>query len=106
MGVKEVLHRTKHLGWGTDTHLYRSAEQFYQEFPARLRAASPRVLKQNRGNAGQGVWKVEEIDPPPGLAAAVRVLHAERGSNADLDFATYLQPRQTVEANGLITRRN
>ena len=24
MGVKEVLHRTKHLGWGTDTHLYRT----------------------------------------------------------------------------------
>ena len=23
MGVKEVLYRTKHLGWGTDTHLYR-----------------------------------------------------------------------------------
>src|SRR6516164_2697469 len=22
MGVKKVLHRTKHLGWGTDTHLY------------------------------------------------------------------------------------
>jgi hypothetical protein len=25
MGVKEVLYRTKHLGWGTDTHLYRTA---------------------------------------------------------------------------------
>jgi hypothetical protein len=25
MGVKEVVHRTKHLGWGTDTHIYRSA---------------------------------------------------------------------------------
>ena len=25
MGVKEVLYRTRHLGWGTDTHLYRSA---------------------------------------------------------------------------------
>jgi len=24
MGVKEVLYRTRHLGWGTDTHLYRS----------------------------------------------------------------------------------
>jgi hypothetical protein len=23
MGVKEVLYRTKHLGWGTDTHLSR-----------------------------------------------------------------------------------
>src|SRR5271170_5185911 len=25
MGVKEVLHRTRHLGWGTDTALYRDA---------------------------------------------------------------------------------
>src|SRR5512146_1164941 len=24
MGVKEVLYRTKHLGWGADTHLYRT----------------------------------------------------------------------------------
>jgi len=23
-GVKQVLYRTKHLGWGTDTHLYRT----------------------------------------------------------------------------------
>jgi len=37
MGVKEVLHRTKHLGWGTDTHLYGSAEAFRAEFPERLR---------------------------------------------------------------------
>ena len=28
MGVKEVLHRTRHLGWGMDTHLYRTAEEF------------------------------------------------------------------------------
>jgi hypothetical protein len=79
MGVKEVLHRTKHLGWGADTHLYRSAQEFRREFPQRLRSAGPRVLKQNRGNAGQGVWKVERIDPLPG-GAAVRVLHAQRGS--------------------------
>jgi hypothetical protein len=80
MGVKEVLYRTKDLGWGTDTHLYRSAQAFRQKFPQRLRTAGPRVLKQNRGNAGQGVWKVEQIDPPPDGAAAVRVLHAQRGS--------------------------
>jgi hypothetical protein len=80
MGVKEVLHRTKHLGWGADTHLYRSAQAFRQEFPQRLRTAGPRVLKQNRGNAGQGVWKVEQIAPLPGGAAAVQVLHAQRGS--------------------------
>jgi hypothetical protein len=80
MGVKEVLHRTKHLGWGTDTHLYRTAAAFRAEFPRRLRQEGPRVLKQNRGNGGQGVWKVEAASAAPGGAAPVRVLHAQRGS--------------------------
>jgi hypothetical protein len=77
MGVKEVLYRTRHLGWGTDTHLYRSAAVFRDEFSLRLRTAGPRVLKQNRGNGGQGVWKVELI---PTAADSVRILHARRGS--------------------------
>ena len=59
MGVKQVLHRTRHLGWGTDTHLYRTAEARRDEFPSRLQSTQPRVPKQNRGNGGQGVWKVE-----------------------------------------------
>ena len=80
MGVKQVLHRTKHLGWGTDTHLYGSCQAFREAFPEQLQTAGPRVLKQNRGNGGQGVWKVERIDPLPSGAAAVRVLHARRGS--------------------------
>jgi len=75
MGVKEVLYRTKHLGWGTDTQLYRDVATLHGEFPSRLRSAGPRVLKQNRGNGGQGVWKVEALDD-----ATVRVLHARRGS--------------------------
>src|SRR5271155_3206217 len=33
MGVKEVLHRTRHLGWGTDTHLYRTVRAFHDAFP-------------------------------------------------------------------------
>ncbi len=61
MGVKEVLHRTKHLGWGTDTRLYRTPAEFRSHFPVTLATGGPRVLKQNRGNAGQGVWKVEQI---------------------------------------------
>src|SRR6202051_2822298 len=75
MGTKEVLHRTKDLGWGTDTHLYSSAQAFREAFPERLRAAGPRVLKQNRGNAGQGVWKVERISARTEAAAIVRILH-------------------------------
>jgi hypothetical protein len=80
MGVKEVLYRTKHLGWGTDTQLYRTAAEFDEAFPSRLESASPRVLKQNRGNGGQGVWKVELISGPASKASVVRVLHALRGS--------------------------
>jgi hypothetical protein len=80
MGVKEVLHRTKHLGWGTDTHLYRTAQAFRAEFPSRLQSAGPRVLKQNRGNGGQGVWKVEQIALGTGEGGAIHVLHGRRGS--------------------------
>jgi hypothetical protein len=80
MGVKEVLHRTRHLGWGTDTHLYRTAAEFGDAFPFRLRSAGPRVLKQNRGNGGQGVWKVELVSEPAAKASLVRVLQALRGS--------------------------
>jgi hypothetical protein len=80
MGVKEVIHRTKHLGWGTDTHLYRTAGAFREEFPARLQATGPRVLKQNRGNGGEGVWKVELISPSPSGREIVSVLRARRSS--------------------------
>lgn len=80
MGVKEVLFRTKHLGWGTDTHLYPDRFAFQAEFPRRLELAGPRVLKQNRGNGGQGVWKVEQIRERTGDRVMVRVLHARRGS--------------------------
>jgi hypothetical protein len=92
MGVKEILYRTKHLGWGTDTHLYRSAAEFHDEFPARLQKAGTRVLKQNRGNDGQGVWKVELLDrSSSGSDSTVRVLHALRGSVPEqLPLATFM----------------
>ena len=80
MGTKEVLYRTQDLGWGADTDLYPTEEDFRRRFPAKLASAGPRVLKQYRGNGGQGVWKVELLDPEPTPNAAVRVLHALRGS--------------------------
>ncbi len=80
MGVKEVLHRTKHLGWGMETYLYPTMTNFLAVFPASLRSGEPRVLKQNRGNGGQGVWKIELVEPLPDEASIVSVLHARRGS--------------------------
>jgi hypothetical protein len=58
MGVKAVLWRTRELGWSGDPRLYDDAASFPEVFTAAV-ATGPRVLKQNRGNDGVGVWKVE-----------------------------------------------
>jgi hypothetical protein len=83
MGVKEVLYRTKHLAWGTDTHLYRTVEDFNAAFPKTLWSSGPRVLKQNRGNGGQGIWKVEPAASTAGGTSIVTVLQALRGSTPE-----------------------
>jgi hypothetical protein len=91
LGTKEVLYRTRNLGWGCDTHLYASLDQMIQELPLRLAGGKPRVLKQHRGNGGNGVWKVQlaknDFAYGTGYARAalpqhetvIRVRHALRG---------------------------
>lgn len=77
MGVKEVLTRTKSLGWGSDAHCYDSVETFRSQFPARLAADGARVLKPNRGNGSQGVRRVELATPTAGLSAVSLVTVVE-----------------------------
>lgn len=62
LGTKEILVQTRHLGWGSDTELYRTSDEFAERFPARLADHGRLVLKQGRGNGGNGVWKVELIE--------------------------------------------
>src|SRR5579871_445399 len=102
IGTKQVLYDTRKLGWGADTRLYRTVETFRHDFPETLRSSGPRVLKQHRGNGGQGVWKVElESDQS---AETVRVLHAQRGSVPEaLALGTFMQRCETYfENDGLI----
>src|SRR5215212_2749917 len=49
MGTKEVLVRTRHLGWGTDTQLYESMPQLRDALTARLATGVARVLTQIKG---------------------------------------------------------
>ncbi|MBM3530879.1 MAG: Cj0069 family protein [Alphaproteobacteria bacterium] len=89
IGTKEVLYRTRSMGWGCDTRQYPNASRMRTEFPASLASGPARVLKQLRGNGGNGVWKVEPVEAvQPGagsvpLSAHVRVKHAKRGSVAE-----------------------
>src|SRR5262245_56853997 len=82
LGTKEVLFRTRSLGWGTDTRLYSNFDEFCADFPNALGSAGPRVLKQNRGNGGIGVFRVDLVQAArrPGTDAPVWVQHARRGS--------------------------
>jgi hypothetical protein len=82
LGTKQVLYDTRDIGWGCDTHFYRSLAQLCEQLPARLGSGAARVLKQYRGNGGNGVWKVELADAAGAVSETtpVRARHAKRGS--------------------------
>ncbi len=85
LGTKEVVFTTRQLGWGSDVHCYRSFEELCRELPLRLVSGKPRVLKQYRGNGGNGVWKIElakgRADGAPTTETPVRARHAKRGAS-------------------------
>jgi hypothetical protein len=58
MGTKDILFKTRNMDWSSDVKMYTSFEQFQEVFPASLRASQVRVLKQYRGNGGNGVFKI------------------------------------------------
>ena len=49
IATKQVLVDTRHMGWGTDTRLYRSATELREALAQRLATNGPLVLKQHRG---------------------------------------------------------
>lgn len=82
MATKRVLYDTRGMSWGTDTCLYCSADELRERLPSRLADGVPRVLKQQRGMGGQGVWKLAvetEADDP-----VLRVEQALRDAPVDL----------------------
>jgi hypothetical protein len=89
MGTKEVLHHTRAMSWGCDTALYRTAEAMRVELPVRL-AAGPRVVKRNRGNGGQGVWKVEVL-ASAGNRSRVRVLDATKDASEEMALDAFFE---------------
>lgn len=56
MGAKDALCHTKDFPFGLpDTFGFYSAEDMKRDFPKGI-AFQPRVVKQNRGSAGEGIW--------------------------------------------------
>lgn len=81
MGTKEVLYTTQHLPWGSDVRLYRTLDSLRTDFPDAL-LSGPRVVKQYRGNGGNGVFRVELAEQASSVLpdTLLKVRHASRGS--------------------------
>merc|ERR1739844_559771 len=59
MGAKDALTKIKDLDFGlTDTLGYYSPEEIKVGFPKTI-AFQKRVVKQNRGSAGEGIWIID-----------------------------------------------
>lgn len=96
MGTKQVLFSTRTMGWGGDTTEYRTAAEMRAAMPARLESG-PRVIKRNRGNDGQGVWKVEVLSFP-----MLRVLDATKVEPEEMLFETFLDKCAEYYADGSV----
>jgi len=81
MGIKDVLYRTREMSWSAGVELYTSFSDFQLRFPDQLASGRLRVLKQSRGNDGQGVWKVESAGSTSS-PQQVRACEAHAGSQA------------------------
>ena len=79
MGTKEVLYRTRKTEFGGDTKLYHSfadfKERFLKEHPG------IRILKQYRGNGGDGVFKVDTTELNNNR---ITITHAKNGDEEKL----------------------
>merc|ERR1712007_4419 len=62
MGAKDALCNVKDMEFGLpDTLGYYSPEDMMSGFPKSI-AFQPRVVKQNRGSAGEGIWIIKLKD--------------------------------------------
>jgi len=57
LGTKEILYKVKDTEFGGDINLYNSFEEFKKHFLKEV--TGERILKQYRGNGGDGVYKVD-----------------------------------------------
>ena len=85
-GAKDALVRLRDTDLvPTDTFAYYSLDELKANFPRTL-ARGQRVLKQNRGSTGQGIWRVEvqddrELNPDQALPLDTRIKCTEAVDN-------------------------
>ncbi|GGF49888.1 Cj0069 family protein [Echinicola rosea] len=77
IGTKKVLYSTRHMDWGGDIEIYSKFSDFEKLFLPSLDKTSIRILKQYRGNGGNGVYKVRLAESDP---TRIRIVHAPKST--------------------------
>jgi len=80
LGTKRVLFDTRDMQWGSDVELYTTFQDFQERFLQSLKRSNTRVLKQYRGDGGNGVFKVHFEDSSMNR---IKILHAKRNSTEE-----------------------
>ena len=79
MGTKEVLYRIRKTEFGGDTKLYHSFDDFKERFLKEHPGI--RILKQYRGNGGDGVFKINTTELKNNR---LTITHAKNGNEEEL----------------------
>lgn len=78
LGTKDVLLSVRELPFGSDVYRVDSLKALGEQLPGRL-ALGARILKQQRGHSGIGVWRVEQRG-----VGQYAIRHAQRGCTEEL----------------------
>ena len=88
MGAKDALQKIKALSCGmNDTYAYYDIPSFKENFPKTV-ATGTRVLKQNRGSQGEGIWVVKVKEGQKGPVTGSTVLHLQEAVDNHVEYKT------------------
>lgn len=109
-GAKDALVKLRHTSLvPEDTFAYYTIDEFKSTFPQSLKNGE-RVLKQNRGSTGEGIWRVQLVEPLASDATAVPLDAQVKCTEAKdnhveyhtlSDFMTFCE-QYIVGANGML----
>src|SRR5436190_2213331 len=96
LGTKEILYKVKDTEFGGDVNLYNSIEEFKNNFLNEVTGI--RILKEYRGNGGNGVYKVDATDLKN---SRIIVTHAKNGNEEiAMTINDFFQQFESYFANG------
>ena len=100
IGTKEILYKTRDMAFGGDIKIYHSFDDFKKRFLPTSGLPGIRILKQYRGNGGNGVFKIDTGNVEKNK---IRITHAiKSGTEEIMDMDDFLEVFKNYFSNNSI----